>query len=333
MKAHKGKVAVAMSGGVDSSTVAAIMLNNGYDVLGVTFRMFDSPGTDKAIADAQKVAALLNVEHYVVDCTDVFKRHVTDYFQNMYMNCKTPSPCVMCNQFVKFKKLNEFAEKFNCDKIATGHYVRLTIEGDAIHLSRAKDSSKDQSYFLYRVPREILLKCVFPLGNFIKSSETRALAAELKLPVASKADSQDVCFANTDWYKSFFANKQCGDIVDENGKKLGRHDGICHYTIGQRKGLHMSGGPFFVKCMNAADNSIVVSKDRPMDNVVHLNSPVWINEKYNGECFAKIRSQNAPIKCIVDGDTVHLADRDSLSPGQHCVLYTSTGELIGGGII
>lgn len=332
-KQTSNSVVVAMSGGVDSSTTAAIMLNNGYSVLGVTFRMFDSPDTDKVIRDAKGVAELLNIKHCVVDCTDIFKRHVTDYFQNMYMNCNTPSPCVMCNQFVKFKKLNEFAEEVGYSQIATGHYVRLAVDNGFIHLSRAKDTSKDQSYFLYRVPREILLKCIFPLGDYIKSSETRALAKKLNLPVATKADSQDVCFANADWYKKFFENKQCGDIFDEAGNRVGEHDGICHYTIGQRKGLHMSGGPFFVKCMNVVENSIIVSKKRPMDYEIHLSNPVWLNGQYNGLCYAKIRSQNAPTKCIVKNNIVQLSIPDSLSPGQHCVLYNADGEVIGGGMI
>ena len=324
---------MAMSGGVDSSTTAAIMLNAGNEVLGVTFRMFDSPGTDKAISDARAVADLLGIKHYVVDCTDVFKRHVTDYFQDMYRSGQTPSPCVMCNQFVKFCKLAEFAEKVGYNKVATGHYVRLAVSDNVIHLSRAKDVSKDQSYFLYRVPREILLNCVFPLGEYLKSTETRQLAAQFGLPVADKADSQDVCFANTSWYRDFFQNKCCGEICDEAGNRVGEHDGICHYTIGQRKGLHLSGGPFFVKCMNVDDNRIVVTKSRPVSCEIRLKSPVWINAEYNGSCFAKIRSQNAPVQCSVQDGLVILNSGDCLSPGQHCVLYTATGEVIGGGLI
>ena len=327
------KVVVAMSGGVDSSVVAAMMLREGYDVIGVTLRMFDNESTNLMIDDAKKVAAFLGIEHHEVDCRSEFKIEVEEYFKNLYMSGKTPSPCVMCNPGVKFATLDKFLDRVGGDKIATGHYVNLKLNGKVVTLAMADDLSKDQSYFLYRVPRKILAKCIFPLGQFFKTSETRKFATEIGLPVAQKSDSQDVCFSKTDWYKEFFSTCQSGNILSENGQILGCHNGVKNYTIGQRKGLGLSGGPYFVKSIDCCSNCLTVCQKRPETREIFLDDIVWLNDEYSGECYAKIRSQNAPIACIVERNKVTLSKPDCAAPGQHCVLYNEKSEVLGGGVI
>lgn len=325
-----------MSGGVDSSVAAAMMLHEGYSVIGVTFKMFDSDETNAAISDASCVAELLGIQHFVINIENEFKHYVVDYYQKTYLSGETPSPCIMCNQFVKMNLLYQFAQQHDCQKIATGHYARISVENERISLSCAKDTSKDQSYFLYRVSHDILSKCLFPLGNYLKNADTRAFAKKIGIPVAEKRDSQDVCFAKTKWYHDFFSRHNPGDIVDENGQVLGQHKGVIHYTKGQRKGLGLSSGPFFVK--DIVSNQLIVSKEKPVSNLVNLADTVWINEPFIGQCRAKVRSQNAPINCSVTSyssgsATIGLNIPDCLSPGQHCVMYDLFNNVIGGGII
>ncbi len=332
MKKSK-RALVAMSGGVDSSVVAAIMKNRlQCDVVGVTLNMFESEMTKQGIVDAQKVADRLKIEHCIVDCVDVFKRHVIDYLKSHRLSGLTPNPCIMCNANVKFSELNKFAERSDCDVIATGHYARLNVTNENIALSRATDEQKDQSYFLYRVSRNILYKCKFPLGELFKINETRSIAREFNLPVAAKKDSQDVCFATTDWYRVFSQSK-IGNIATENGTYIGTHKGVHNYTIGQRSGLGLSGGPYFVKNVVAQDNLIIVTKTKPCNRKITLANTTWLNNPFSGRCYAKIRSRSPMARCYVDGDIVTLDDKDVISLGQHCVLYDQNGQVIGGGEI
>lgn len=327
------RVVVAMSGGVDSSVVAAMMLEQGASVVGVTFRFFESDSSEHSIIDAQEVAKKLNIEHHVIDCVDLFKKNVLDYYEQTRSAGATPSPCVMCNPMVKFKALFESMHAYDADMIATGHYVRLDISDDHIILKTAIDRSKDQSYFLYRVNREILKKCVFPLGNMVNKNETRSLADSYGIHVAEKSDSQDVCFMNTKWYRDFMQSGKNGDIETEEGIRVGEHKGSIHYTIGQRKGLGLAGGPYFVRSVDSELNRIIVSKERPERHDISLDRMVFINEPIQGTCFAKIRSQGDIVECNVECNIVHLTKPDCAAPGQHCVLYNKEYEVLGGGII
>lgn len=334
MNAVAGKrVVVAMSGGVDSSVVAAMMLEKEASVIGVTFRFFESDSSESSIIDAQKVACDLGIEHHVVDCVDLFKRNVLDYYEQTRRAGETPSPCVMCNPMVKFKALFDAMHAYDADMIATGHYVRLDVLDDHITLKAAIDRSKDQSYFLYRVNREILKKCVFPLGNMVNKNETRSLADSYGIHVAEKSDSQDVCFMNTKWYRDFMQSGENGDIETEEGDMVGEHKGSIHYTIGQRKGLGLAGGPYFVKSVDSERNRIIVSKERPERHDIPLEHMVFINEPIQGACFAKIRSHGDMVECHIEGDVVHLRNPDCAATGQHCVLYNKEYEVLGGGII
>ncbi|MDR2766434.1 MAG: tRNA 2-thiouridine(34) synthase MnmA [Holosporaceae bacterium] len=338
----KQKCIVGLSGGVDSSTSAAIMKERGYEVIGCTFRMVESDGANLAIADAKRVADYLGIEHEVVDCVADFRRHVVDYFVQSYEVGVTPNPCIMCNKFLKFKYLEELKERRSADMIATGHYARLRKIGDKVELLQAASLERDQSYFLYRVDGDILKHTEFPLGDYHKS-HTRELAAKFGIHVAEKSDSQDVCFIPNGDYAAFIRDHSSGvfsegEIVNENGEVLGRHEGLVNYTVGQRKGLGLSGGPFFVKRLNVGANQVVVSDKNGVGMVkIDLKSVVFIEEPRIGDCQVKIRSTTKKIdaKIVKNSDeySVILAVAEyGVAGGQHCVFY-DRDKVLGGGVI
>lgn len=334
------KCVVGMSGGVDSSVTAALAKQSGYEVFGCTFKMFDSEKTEAFIKDAQEVAKYLGVHHEVVDCRELFEKHVENYFIEMYANGKTPNPCVMCNDFVKFSVLDSVRQKHDADVLMTGHYAKLVHKNGRVELRQSTDPQKDQSYFLYRVSKGILQNTRFPLGEFHKS-HTRELAQKFGLFVAEKSDSQDVCFIPSGDYKAFLNDKKSfssGNIIDENGKILGKHNGIINYTIGQRKGLGLAGGPYYVKQLDPQKNSVIVSDKTHLgvDNIV-LKEVRFINEEFVGKCYVKVRSASEKHPAAIvksDGDYIVRFDcpEYGVAPGQHCVFYVDD-MVVGGGII
>lgn len=331
-----------MSGGVDSSACVALLKEKNADVIGCTFKMFDAPSVETSVNDAKKVADFLKIEHIVVDCRKDFKKHVMDCFVDAYKNGCTPNPCVICNKFVKFHQLDQIRQQYFADFMVTGHYAKISKTKDRITLHQARDLSKDQSYFLYRLNQNILKNIEFLLGDFLKS-EVRDIAKKFGLPTAEKSESQDVCFIPSNDYISFFkknlANRVCsGEIVDESGKILGHHNGIINYTIGQRKGLGLSGGPFFVKEIHPDTNTILVTdKIGVKADQINLKDISFINGEYLGECEVKIRSANkkkkAEISKISDKYSVKFHEAEyGAAKGQHCVFYL--GDMVlGGGII
>lgn len=347
MKINKFRCIVGLSGGVDSATSVAIMKENGYEVIGCTLKMFESEQTDKFIADAEKIAKFLDVQLEIIDCINDFKISVIDYFVNSYENGLTPNPCVNCNKFVKFNVLYNCMQKYNADFLVTGHYARIKYSSinDVLELRQAVDLVKDQSYFLYQVNREILKKTKFPLGEYTKN-ETRELAEKFGIHVAKKTDSQDVCFLKNTNYVNFIQQNNSkntakihGNIVNIDTQKiLGTHDGIINYTIGQRKGLALSGGPFFVVKLDVSTNTVFVSENNEMrNNEFILKNVTFMNHEYTGKCLVKIRSVNKKLLAIVrkkdEQFYVKLLDKESaVAPEQSCVFYNDD-IVIGGGII
>ncbi|MDR1983013.1 MAG: tRNA 2-thiouridine(34) synthase MnmA [Holosporaceae bacterium] len=336
------KCVVGMSGGVDSSTSAAIMKERGFEVVGCTFKMFESEKSKAAIDNAQKVADFLKIDHKVVDCVAEFKKSVIDYFVESYENGFTPNPCVMCNKFVKFKYLDDFRRKYKADILVTGHYVQLKKTETRVELFQAEESKKDQSYFLYGVDREILKIAEFPLGGHPKS-HTRELARKFGIHVAEQSESQDICFLLNNDYVNFikqYSSKSYvgGDIVDPSGKAIGKHPGTINYTIGQRKGLGLSGGPFFVCGIDTAKNRVIASdKNDVMATRIFLKDTKFLNEEYLGPCEVKIRSINKknPATIVKNADGYHVElhrPEYGVASGQHCVFYQDN-MLLGGGVI
>ena len=337
------KVVVAMSGGVDSSLTAALLQNQGYEVIGVTMRLKDE---NFEIEDAAEVADKLGIEFHVVDFREDFKKNVISYFVAEYLNGKTPNPCVRCNKKIKFGKLFEFAENLNADYLATGHYARIIFDDGRYKLKKAVDVKKDQSYVLYNLTAEKLSKILFPLGEFTKT-ETRELAEKLNLPVAHKKDSQEICFVPNDDYKNFLQNFvpnskafQVGKIIDTSGKILGNHNGFANYTIGQRKGLGISSeNPLYVVKIDAENKKIVVGKnDETFSKNLLAKNIHWIYEPDFTKIFdAKIRYGLKIAKCKIFDEknslrVEFLENQRAITPGQSIVFYDGD-ELIGGGII
>jgi tRNA-specific 2-thiouridylase len=331
-----------MSGGVDSSTSAAIMKERGFEVIGCTFRMFEAEKSNAAIANAKKVADFLKIDHEVVNCTAAFKKSVMDYFVCSYGNGSTPNPCVMCNKFVKFKYLDDFRKKCGADLLVTGHYAQLKKTATRVELYQASELKKDQSYFLYGIDREILMATEFPLGGHPKSY-TRELARGFGIHVAEQPESQDICFILDNDYITFVKEhslKACvaGDVVDISGNVMGKHSGIINYTIGQRKGLGLSGGPFFVCGIDVDKNRVIVSdKNGVKVEKIFLRDVNFLNEEYLGECEVKIRSVNkktsAAVRKILNDYCVELQHPEyGVAQEQHCVFYNKN-MLLGGGII
>jgi tRNA-specific 2-thiouridylase len=338
---------VGLSGGVDSSVSALLMREKGYDVIGCTLRMQNTEKANDAIEDASRVASFLNIPFEIVDCVEDFKQYVVDYFVNSYKNGITPNPCVMCNSMIKFKYLNKFRREKNADRMATGHYAKV-IHGVEHNLHQAKDLTRDQSYFMYSIDREFFKYIEFPLGEYAKK-ETREIARKNGLHVAEKSDSQDVCFIPNGNHVSFVSNalqidqNNGGNIIDSDGNILGKHSGVLNYTIGQRKGIGLSGGPFFVSEINVDKNEIVVTnKDGVKAEKIHLKNVKFINNAFSGECLVKVRSTGKKVKALLSQDSsnkdgrewcVEICDYEYGSAnGQHCVFYDND-RVIGGGEI
>ena len=352
------RVVVAMSGGVDSSVVAGLMKEEGYNVTGITLKLYDDVKKSKEgrqccagqdILDAKRVCEQLNIEHKILFYQKKFKSEVIDSFIDSYVAGETPIPCVQCNQTVKFRDLFKYAKDLKADALVTGHYVvRLKNNGTA-SMYRAKDLNRDQSYFLFSTSQEQLDYLRFPLGG-IEKEETRSIASKLKLNVAEKPDSQDICFVPNGDYSSVIKKFRPesfkeGDIVDLKGNKLGKHEGIINYTIGQRRGIKVSSSePLYVVDINTKKNTITIG---PKDSLVvrrillrDLN--ILGKEKdFTDLIYIKVRSTGNLLKSKIsikrNFASVEILEKETgISPGQACVFYSKDNygdKVLGGGWI
>lgn len=344
----KKKIIVGMSSGVDSSVSAALLKKQGFDVLGFFILMQgDSEKTKKEIDDVKKVCDVLKISLKIIDARKRFKDEVIGYFLKEYATGKTPNPCVYCNENLKLKILFEEMKKEKACAVATGHYAKIKKNRKVYKLFEAKDENKDQSYFLYRLSQKQLEKIVFPLGDYEKK-EVRELAKKFNLPVWEKKESQDVCFLAgleiNDFLQKNIKMKK-GDIVDEVGKKIGRHAGLPLYTLGQRKGIEIGGtGPYYVFKKDYAKNLLVVTNEKKGETLFSkeavLEAVNWISDipklptrlqsriRYRSElCYTTIKRHKS--RYIIEFEKPQRA----VTPGQSVVFYSKKGEVIGGGII
>lgn len=331
-----------MSGGVDSAVAALLLKNQGYDVTGAMLLLREN--MESEIADAQKIADTLGFELVTIPVYDNFKAVVKDYFADEYLNGRTPNPCVVCNKEIKFNELLKYADENSIDFIATGHYAKIEKVGEEFFLRKAP-TNKDQTYFLYKLNQNILSRTLFPLAEYTKD-EIRAIAEKNNLPVASKSDSQEVCFIPDNDYVSFIRNNYKNDIpegkfVDTDGNVLGSHRGIIYYTIGQRKGLGIAfGKPMYVTKIDAENNCVTLGVEgSQMSDVLTITDINFINGDIKDEFTAdvKIRCQAKPAKAVLtpDGDRIHIRffeKQRSVTPGQSAVIYDGD-TVIGGGTI
>ncbi|MEC7100148.1 MAG: tRNA 2-thiouridine(34) synthase MnmA [Pseudomonadota bacterium] len=352
------KIVVAMSGGVDSSVVAALMKQEGYDVTGITLKLYDDSKQSKEgrqccagqdILDAKRVSETININHKILFYQKKFKSEVIDSFIDSYAAGETPIPCVQCNQTVKFRDLFKYAKELKADALITGHYVsRVQVNGHA-NMYRAKDQNRDQSYFLFSTTQEQLDYLRFPLGE-IDKSETRAIAEKLKLNVATKPDSQDICFVPNGDYASVIKkfrpeSFKPGKILDLDGKQIGEHDGIINYTIGQRKGIKLaSSKPLYVINIDADKNNIIVGnkeclevKEIKLRDLNILGSKKEFNDIINIKVRSTGRLLKAKINILENSANVEIFDKETgISPGQACVFYSKDNigdKVLGGGWI
>ncbi|MCX8123182.1 MAG: tRNA 2-thiouridine(34) synthase MnmA [Spirochaetes bacterium] len=351
------KIAVAMSGGVDSSTAAALLVKKGHQVIGLTAKIllcaemdgcqprYDVCCSPESIHDAAKVAKHLHIPHYIVNVEDEFSQRVIEPFCREYIKGRTPSPCINCNTYIKFPKLLEIAKELGCDVLATGHYASLH-KNSRFYITRGVDSDKDQSYFLFNLSQDILSQLILPLGSYTKH-EIRKMAQEMKLPTAHRPESQEVCFVQDNDYPRFIEQRLGytplkGDIVTIDGRVIGTHNGIHRYTIGQRRGLGIAWEhPLYVVAIDAVNNRIIVGNKAQllakglvatqinfMKVTFANNTPVWI----------KTRSTQKPFKALATYENNALtvtfeSPQASITPGQAVVCYDDTGAICFGGWI
>jgi tRNA-specific 2-thiouridylase len=342
------RIVVAMSGGVDSSVVAALAARTGAEVIGVTLQLYDHGEAVKRsgsccagqdIYDARTVADRLGIAYYVLDYESRFRTGVIDRFADDYARGRTPVPCSLCNQGVKFTDLIAFAKELGADCLATGHYVRRVANGERVELHRGADPARDQSYFLYGTTREQLEFLRFPLGDLPKS-EVRRIAQEQGLAVASKPDSQDICFVPDGDYASLVKRLRPetdvpGEIADLDGRVIGTHRGLVHFTVGQRRGIELGGQaePLYVIRIEPEERRLVVGPRRALAvESMSVNELNWIGEGQR-EVSVKVRSLASPVPARIDGDRVRFARPEyGVAPGQAAVFYDGS-RVLGGGWI
>lgn len=347
---------VAMSGGVDSSVAAAILKEQGYEVMGATIKLWPKyidPSEDTggccslaAVEDARRVAQILDIPYYVLNMQKDFQEQVIDRFSKEYRLGRTPNPCIECNRSIKFGTMLEKAVQLGMDFLATGHYARIVRDGGVAHLLRGRDLDKDQSYALYALNQEQLAQILFPVGDYRKE-EIRNLAAKFGLRIANKPDSQEICFIPDNNYKEFLTvhgglQQEPGQIVDTQGNVLGTHTGIYNYTVGQRKGLGLATGePLYVVDINRDDNTVVVGS-----NAEVFSRAFWVSdfnwtggsppaEEFRAEAMIRYNARPNPATIHVEAERVRIefdqAQR-AITPGQSAVVYHGE-EVLGGGII
>jgi len=354
------RVVVAMSGGVDSAVAAGLLAREGYEVIGITMRLWtqDDPLAARYqrrccpvedIDDASTVAAALGTPHYVLNMEREFAANVVDYFVDEYQRGRTPNPCLPCNEHVKFGALLDRARALEADYLATGHYARIERDGEAYRLRRAADDEKDQSYVLYMLGQAELSRVLFPIGGYRKE-EVRALATELGLPVAGKPDSADICFLPTEDYRDFIAERvpqDGGDIVDGDGRVVGHHRGLAAYTIGQRRGLGVAlGEPRFVTSIDPQRNVISIGSEEELySEALSADHLRWVAgappaPEFEADVKIRYRSAAARARVRMTGDGVEVRfqrPQRAVAAGQAVVFYRldagRNDEVLGGGII
>ena len=347
----KEKVLLGMSGGVDSSVSAILLKKAGYEVIGCTMNLLDEPN-EESIKDAKKVCEKLGIEYHVFDCKKEFRCHVIDTFISEYGNARTPNPCVECNQYLKFGIFYDKAKELGCKYIATGHYAKkeYSEKYKQYVLRKSNEEKKDQTYFLYTIPREKVEHILFPLQDNVSKEDTRALAEEYGLEIASKKDSQEICFIKDDDYQRFLKEHmqkqpQKGKIVLTTGEVLGSHNGLINYTIGQRKGLGISyKEPLYVVKLDMKNNQVIVGTETELySNQLEVMNVNWIVDvekrlEEGLECFAKIRyrAKEAKAKVIKEDEAIKVVFQEpqrAITQGQSVVFYDEDGIVLGGGKI
>ena len=347
------KVLLGMSGGVDSSVAAVLLQKAGYEVIGAMMKLWDDGkcGNEKSEQDAKKVCEALGIPLHVIDLKKEFKKCVIQTFIEEYKFCRTPNPCIECNKYLKFGLMHEKAKKLGCDYIATGHYAKTEYsEKYKQHvLKKSNAGSKDQSYVLYNLPKQMVEKVLFPLGDFENKEQIRKIAVEHNLPVANKPDSEDICFIPDGDYKKFLEENSVlktkkGNIVNTEGKILGKHEGLYKYTIGQRKGLGIANPvPLFVKGFNPEKNELIVGEENEIfskEAIANQINLVLMDEIVEPmKVKAKIRYAAKEAECIIypieDGKIKVEFDEPqrAITPGQSIVFYIDDIVLGGGKIV